>query len=1152
MTTNRDVFDRDPTTMDIPNLGVAKVGRPRTPEEWEVLRWELENFVCDGEYQRGLDVILSQYLGRLNRPQQPAVWVSGFYGSGKSHFVRVLDALWTDLSLPGGATARGLPNLPNEIKDHLTELTTAGRQAGGLWSAAGTLGSTASGDVRLALLQIFFQAAELPTQIATARFVLWLTQNGYLDGVKAGIEGRGKNFISELSSMYVSPPLAESLIDVVPGFAANVADAHALLRQQFPLSNSINNDEFLQIVEDILSLHSTVAGKLPCTLIVVDELQQFLGGDLERILELQTIVEDCSSKFGSKLLFVATGQAALGSTPELQRLQDRFQGRVTLSDSDVETVVRQVVLRKTPGKMSELQGVLDQVSGEVDRHLGGTRIEARPSDKTDLIPDYPLLPTRRRFWETAIRAIDSAGKSGQLRTQLRIVQEANKSVAGRPLGWVVGADAMYDQLKDDMQQTGVLSRDIATRIDEENDGSDDGILRSRICALAFLIGALPTEGPIATGLKTTPDILADLLVEDLNVGSASLRQRIPVLLTALVDSGALMEVGGEYRLQTRESADWEQDFRGRLRSLVNNDQRIADERGSELRNAVDAATKNMNLTQGVSNTARKITLHFGQDAPSADTGDVPVWVRDEWSTTEANVRADAQQAGTDSPVVFVILPRREADAIRDSLAGAAAAAETISLRPPSNTPEGIEAKLGMESKQRGERAKLDAAIERVIGGARVFQGGGNEVVQSSLREAVNTAAKDALARLFPRFDVADHDKWGNALRRAREGAADSLSQVDYQGDVDKHPVCLEVRNFVGPGGKKGSEVRGHFSRPNFGWPQDAIDGALLTLVVGGFLRARLNTQDVTVKEITQGQVGVVEFQSEGSVIQTGHRFGIRQLAKDIGLTVNPGEESQAIRPVLERLLSVASKAGGEPPIQAQPDVDHINKLSAMAGNEQLIAVSEARSQLTTDYKDWATSGDKIADRLPTWNRLKSLIRHAELLPDSTDIFAQVAAINSDRSLLSDPDPTTPLANKLVEELRKELSDVRSQLVDAQESELAVLASTTEWNKLPEIDRNTILVANSLTPIPSIDTSDADSLLVSLDTNPLSAWRGKLTALPGQIGKAREDAAKQLEPETVRVHPQSATLRNHGEVDDYLTTLRGEIIQHIDAGKPVIL
>ena len=141
MTTNREVFQRDPTTYVIPNLGVAKVGVPRTDADWAVLKWELETFVCEGEYEKGLDRILSTYLAQLGQAQQPAAWVSGFYGSGKSHFVRVLDSLWRNVTFPDGATARGLAQVPEGIRDYLRELDTAGRRAGGLWSASGgTLG----------------------------------------------------------------------------------------------------------------------------------------------------------------------------------------------------------------------------------------------------------------------------------------------------------------------------------------------------------------------------------------------------------------------------------------------------------------------------------------------------------------------------------------------------------------------------------------------------------------------------------------------------------------------------------------------------------------------------------------------------------------------------------------------------------------------------------------------------------------------------------------------------------------------------------------------------------------------------------------------------------------------------------------------------
>ena len=74
----REVFSRDPLTTTIPNDGVTKIIQPQTPSDWEVLRYEMESFVCEGEYRLGLDRILSAFLTNISQPQQQAVWVSGF------------------------------------------------------------------------------------------------------------------------------------------------------------------------------------------------------------------------------------------------------------------------------------------------------------------------------------------------------------------------------------------------------------------------------------------------------------------------------------------------------------------------------------------------------------------------------------------------------------------------------------------------------------------------------------------------------------------------------------------------------------------------------------------------------------------------------------------------------------------------------------------------------------------------------------------------------------------------------------------------------------------------------------------------------------------------------------------------------------------
>ena len=94
-------------------------------------------------------------------------------------------------------------------------------------------------------------------------------------------------------------------------------------------------------MDDVLRLQSTKPGKLPLTLVVLDEMQQYIGDDNEKALAVQNIVEGCSARFESQVLFVATGQSALTATPTLQKLTDRFAVQVALSDKDVETVVRE-------------------------------------------------------------------------------------------------------------------------------------------------------------------------------------------------------------------------------------------------------------------------------------------------------------------------------------------------------------------------------------------------------------------------------------------------------------------------------------------------------------------------------------------------------------------------------------------------------------------------------------------------------------------------------------------------------------------------------------------------------------------------------------------------------------------------------------------
>ena len=87
----------------------------------------------------------------------------------------------------------------------------------------------------------------------------------------------------------------------------------------------------------------------------------------------------------------------------------------------------------------KIEAVLVDNAGEVARHLQGTRLGQRAEDQEIRAIDYPLLPTRRRFWESCFQAVDVAGTHSQLRSQLRILYDSLKAIAERDLGATIPA-----------------------------------------------------------------------------------------------------------------------------------------------------------------------------------------------------------------------------------------------------------------------------------------------------------------------------------------------------------------------------------------------------------------------------------------------------------------------------------------------------------------------------------------------------------------------------------------------------------------------------------------------------------------------------------------------------------------------------------------
>src|SRR3546814_740618 len=236
--------------------------------------------------------------------EQPGVWISGFYGIGKSHLVKMLRTLWTDYRFADGATARSLAKLPTGVFEQLKELSTQGKRHGGLHAAAGKLGAGAGDKVRLALLGIIFKSKELPEQFNQAQLVMWLKREGILDTVETELQAAGRSLARELPHMYVSSHLAKALLKARPDLAHTEADARKLLKEQFPQVTDVTSEQMITAIESALE----VDGPFPLTLVVLAEVQQYIGSDAEKAFQVQNVTETLSKHFNGNPLFVGTGQ----------------------------------------------------------------------------------------------------------------------------------------------------------------------------------------------------------------------------------------------------------------------------------------------------------------------------------------------------------------------------------------------------------------------------------------------------------------------------------------------------------------------------------------------------------------------------------------------------------------------------------------------------------------------------------------------------------------------------------------------------------------------------------------------------------------------------------------------------------------------------
>ncbi len=566
--------------------------------------------------------------------------------------------------------------------------------------------------------------------------------------------------------------------------------------------------------------------------------------------------------------------------------------------------------------------------------------------------------------------------------------------------------------------------------------------------LVYMLGRIAPEAD-HHGVRAQPETIADLLVVNL-AGEDNLRREVPALLQELQTDGAVIEVGGEWRLQTKESAEWEAAYRNEEKSILADQSGLARTRRDLLGEAIEVALVGAsNVSHGASRQQRRI--HRLQPDEKAPTDGIALRLRSGWGEDLTSVEKEIVAAATTDATVHLLISRHPSrdNELTTALTTWRAAEHVLQVRGVPQTDAGREAQSAMQSRANKAQSAAKEIIRESVAQARVLQAGG-KLISGAPADAVKEAASNALARLYPHFADGDHPGWDKVRERAVRKDPDAMKAVDHTGAPESHPVCKALLSDLGPG-RKGSDLRTKFTNPPYGWSQDAVDGALIVLANAGLLRVTGDDgKPASLPDLPRQKLGTCTFRAETTIITIAQRMPVRGLLADTGVSFENNQEHLALSALLDRLQSAAQKSGAEPPAPEAETLPNIATFKGLSGNDLLAALAADASNLRAKLKEWKAAGDKIASRLPTWRLAERLVRLG-----AEDQAADLDSIRSGRLLLADPDPVPPLIASASDALRSKLNAAHAAWEAAWTKGEERLASDPTWGKLAPEQKHSI-------------------------------------------------------------------------------------------------
>lgn len=585
-----DMFQKN---ISRPIQGVVKIGQDSTA----TITSELDEYVVTKELNRHFDKFFESYRkGTQHRTDKMGVWISGFFGSGKSHFLKILSYLLGSKTYNG---RKAISFFEDKIADSriLADMQVAADTSAdvilfNIDAEADSDSKTNKDPIVKVFMKVFNKMQGFCSSMPwIADLERQMVKDGKYDAFRNRFkELSGSEWEDAREDFYFEQ---DNIVQALADTTKMSMDAALNWYNKAEGNYSLDINTFARKIREYIEAKEKESGKKHFVIFLCDEVGQYIGSSSSLMLNLQNIIEGLGNECGGQAWVIATGQEDIDSITNVNRdafskIIGRFDTRLSLSSANVDEVIKKRLLAKTDMAAEKLRLLYANKAAILkslitfSQDTPEKQLYSSAENFTDV---YPFIPYQFNLLQAVFNGIRTHGASGKHlsegeRSLLNAFQEAAIQYADYEDGILIPFDAFYRTVET------FLDHNIRKVIldAEESAEREDGVLQPydvAVLKVLFMVKYIPNVLPANLENITT------VMLQNIDQDKIEAKKKVDASLRRLEEQKLIIKNGDQFIFLTNE----EQDINREIREIRIDRSEIIDKVGSDIFSALFGLNK---------------------------------------------------------------------------------------------------------------------------------------------------------------------------------------------------------------------------------------------------------------------------------------------------------------------------------------------------------------------------------------------------------------------------------------------------------------------------------------------------------------------------------------------------------------------------------